>query len=289
MNLCHLVIASTSLLCIFASTASGKVEAVLGSVPLVKNVNLPGILPSTDQPEILISRDQYLISYNKEKRAPNFAMWKLEANQIGKAGRSSSFAKDTELETYLQSTNRSLHAISPSEFNASCFDRGHVVPSDDRTDSVKNNLETFKMSNMVAQTPYLNRVVWEHLEAYTRDMVIKQNKKVYIIAGPIYDQNLGGIGPNKDIQVPTREFKLVIILDPKAPISSITKDTPMIPVILRNTDINGKPPVVNGSGPCVPFETGKENMNDWVQYRSTVQEIEKASGLTIFIPLSAAH
>ncbi len=270
---------------LIGAPAFAKVETVIGPVALKKNVNLAGFLPTTNLPEIIISRDQYVISYNKEKRAPNFAVWKLEAAQIGHSGRSPSFTVDSELETYLQSSDRSKHAISPAEFDNTCFDRGHVVPSGDRSDTSANNKETFMMSNMIAQTPFLNRVAWEHLEQHTRNMVQQQNKKAYVIAGPIYDQNIGGIGPNKDIQVPTREFKLVVILDASAPVTSITKDTPMIAVILPNVGPDGKTPIVNGPGACPAFNPGKVDVNDWAKYKSSVQEIESLTGLKIFSPL----
>ncbi len=265
------------------SIASAKVETVIGSVNLKQNPNLAGFLPQTDLPEILISRKQYVISYNKEKRIPNFAVWELVTSDVGSSGRAT-FAKDSELEQYLQSTDRAQHAVIPSEYTGSCLDRGHVVPSADRSDNPEDNKETFVMSNMLPQTPHLNRVVWEHLEQYTRDMVKNQNKKVYIVAGPIFDQNVGAIGPNKDIQVPSREFKIVVILDANQSIQEINKETPMIAVILPNVDSSGQLPKLNSSG-CSAPTSGAQDKNDWAKFKSSVPEIEHLSGLKIFAPL----
>src|ERR1700688_428539 len=75
-----------------------KVEGTIGSIPVDKNPNLAITLPTTDNSEILISREQYLISYNKNNRAPNWVAWKLEVDQLGKSGRSNKFLQDTELE-----------------------------------------------------------------------------------------------------------------------------------------------------------------------------------------------
>ena len=133
------------------------------------------------------------------------------------------------------------------------------------------------MSNMIPQTPYLNRIMWEHLEQYTRDMVKNQNKKVYIIAGPIFAQKVGAIGPNKDIQVPSHEFKIVVILDTKQTIHDINKDTPMIAVVLPNMDSDGNLPNLDSSTCAATVSKGPQDKNDWAKYRSTVSEIENLS------------
>ncbi len=264
--------------------AAAKIEVVLGS-PLSKNLNLPGTIPDASSSEIVISRDQYVLSYNKERRSPNWVAWKLEASQMGSAGRTNDFQPDADLQGYLQQSHSSYLAVDPSEFSGSCYDRGHQIPSADRTDTVDNNRVTFLMSNMIPQTPYLNRVVWEHLEQYTRNMVKQENKKVYVIAGPIYDKDFGKIGPNKDIPVPSKDFKIIIALDANQTFKDITKDTPIIAVIMPNTLKDGS---VISDGPktsCPVFAAGIEVIDDWKSYLSTVGEIEAATGLQLFSKL----
>ena len=124
-----------------------------------------------------MSRDQYIISYNKTKRLLNWVSWKLETQDIGKDPRAKQFTTDTDLEKYLLKKGEKP-AVAPDEYSQSCFDRGHQTPSKDRTDTQINNEATFNMSNIVPQTPYLNRVLWEHLEQYTRDNVTKKIKKL---------------------------------------------------------------------------------------------------------------
>jgi endonuclease G len=258
-----------------------KIETILGDLPIQKNLNFLGTLPITNEPEIIISRKQYLISYNKITRGPNFALWELDENKIGKSGRTKSFSKDPDLENYFHQTDRSQHAVEPVEYDNSCLDRGHVVPSADRSDRIENNAETFLMSNMLPQTPYLNRVLWEHLEKYTRELVLNQHKKVYIIAGPIYDENYGAIGPHQDIRVPSKEFKIIFVTDAnKAGPSHITHETPAVAVIMPNVEMDGKKPEP-GSKTCAPFFIQHEDMNDWTQYKTTVDEVERLSGLQI--------
>ncbi len=269
---------------VLAETAAAKIEVVLGS-PLSKNLNLPGTIPDANSAEIIISRDQYVLSYNKERRSPNWVAWKLEAKQMGTAGRTNDFQSDEDLKKYLVQTQSSYSAVEPSEFSGSCYDRGHQIPSADRTDTSDNNRATFLMTNMIPQTPYLNRVVWEHLEQYTRTLVKQENKNVYVIAGPIYDKDFGKIGPNKDIPVPSKDFKIIIALDASQTFKDITKETPIIAVIMPNTLKDGSVISDTPNSKCPLFASGMEVIDDWKSYLSTVGEIEAVAGLHLFAKL----
>lgn len=266
---------------IFQNQVHAKVEVVLGSIPLENNSNLAMKAPEAKSDEIILSRDQYVISYNKEHRSPNWVAWKLESDQIGSSGRSNNFQQDVELENYLQQKYSGNHAVEPTEYQGSCFDRGHQIPSADRTDSQVNNEATFNMSNMIPQTPYLNRVIWEHLEQHTRDLVQQQNKKAYIIAGPIYDHNLGNIGPKHDIVIPSKDFKIIFLLDANQTVQDINKDTPVIAVIMPNILQDGTLPNYGTTRNCKAPIINTTDRNDWQKYQSTIAEIEKESGLTI--------
>ena len=261
--------------------ASAKVEIILGNTPLGTNPNIAFKIPSTEASEIIISRDQYIISYNKFQRLPNWVAWKLEADQIGNSGRSNNFIQDPDLENYLKQTQSNGHAVDPNEYKGSCFDRGHQVPSADRTDDMQNNQMTFLMSNMTPQTPYLNRVIWEHLEQYTRDLVQKQGKKVYIIAGPIYDQNFGKIGPNNDIAVPSKNFKVIVVLEANQTPQDINNQTPIISVIMPNTLQDGSNPIADKTQLCKPLNPGPLDVNDWTKYITNLAQVERLSGLKI--------
>lgn len=266
----------------FSNHVLAKIEIVLGDVPLNINPNLPLKAPSTSDDEIIISREQYIISYNKFRRSPNWVAWKLESDNIGNSGRSNNFLQDYELENYLSRFPRIPHAVGPREYQGSCFDRGHQVPSGDRTDTIENNQPTFFMSNMIPQTAYLNRGMWQSLEQYTRDLVQKQGKKAYIIAGPIYDQDFGRIGPNGDIPVPSKDFKIIIILNSNQKIDDIDANTPIISVVMPNVLQNGTKPPTRMNQACTQFLYDRPvEQNEWMKYRTSVSEVERLSGLKI--------
>lgn len=262
--------------------AFAKVEVVLGDLTLEDNPNLAIEIPQSENPEIILSREQYVLSYNQEKRVPNWVAWKLEADQIGDSGRSNNFKIDTELDNYLlQHSYRPLRAVNQAEYKGSCFDRGHQIPSADRTDTVENNRSTFFMSNMTPQTPFLNRILWAHLEQYTRDLIQKEGKKAYIIAGPIYDENFGAIGPDHDIQVPSKEFKVIFILNADEGPEDINEKTEVISVIMPNTLQDGSNPMENQDELCKPLSGASNGKNDWLRYQTTIRDVENLSGLKI--------
>lgn len=268
------------------NTAFAKIEAILGDVPLDKNPNVISDISKDNSSEVIISRDQYVISYNRARRSPNWTAWKLEANQLGITGRTNIFMQDPDLQKYLAEHFPNEHAVESTEYQGSCFDRGHQAPSADRTDNVPDNQATFLMTNMIPQTPFLNRVVWEHLEQHTRSLV-RHGKKAYVIAGPIYDQDFGMIGPQHDIPVPSKNFKIIIILDKNKTPQDIDNNTPIISVIMPNNLEDGSAPTVRSKLCSYQDPITPGDRNDWEKYKTTLAQVEKLSGISI--PILQSH
>jgi endonuclease G len=145
-----------------------------------------------------------------------------------------------------------------------------------------NNEATFLMSNMIPQTPYLNRVIWKNLEQYSRDLVQKEGKKLYIVAGPIYDQNFGAIGPQKDIPVPSKEFKIIYILESNQTLADIDLLNPAIAVLMPNVLQDGSIPDTLSPANCNTINKPSIDRMDWQKYTTTLNEIERLSGLHFF-------
>jgi endonuclease G len=104
-----------------------------------------------------------------------------------------------------------------ADYEASGFDRGHLVPSANQRETEIQNSETFLLSNMSPQAPNFNRGIWRKLEEAVRDL---QNKKqiyeTYVISGPMFyfDKPVRVIGSKDDngvsIPVPNAYFKSVL-------------------------------------------------------------------------------
>lgn len=101
------------------------------------------------------------------------------------------------------------------DYQASGYDRGHLVASGDQNDDPIYNSETFLLSNISPQSAGFNRGIWRQLELSVRALDAQDDiYEVYVITGPIFDfhQGLDFIGrESKDfIPVPNAFFKTVL-------------------------------------------------------------------------------
>ena len=75
-----------------------------------------------------------------------------------------------------------------ADYQGSGYDRGHLVPSADKTELELQNSETFLLSNMSPQKPEFNRKIWKELESAVRKLDEKDTiYETYVISGPIFD------------------------------------------------------------------------------------------------------
>lgn len=192
----------------------------------------------------LMVKPQYALSYNKSNETSNWASWQLNQSWLGIIDRQNNFRPDATLPV-------SWERVVPSVYSRSGYDKGHIVPSGDRTRTAEDNSATFLMTNIIPQTPDNNRKTWESLESYCRQLV-KSGEELYIIAG-----SLGSQGKlfKSNVTIPASTWKIVVVLDrPGAGISSITSNTRVIAVNIPNQQ---------GINP------------DWKAYRVSVDKLEE--------------
>ncbi|WP_164928983.1 DNA/RNA non-specific endonuclease [Gloeobacter violaceus] len=199
----------------------------------------------------LLLKPQYALSYNAAKGIPNWASWQLNRSWLGRTDRQNDFRPDESLPV-------SFYRVNPADYTGSGYDRGHLVPSADRTVTAADNSATFLMTNMTPQAPDLNRGPWEKLESYCRELVAA-GKELYIVAGG--SGELGKIGGGK-ISVPARHWKVIVVLDaPVTSLASVTGRTRVIAVDMPNT-------------------SGIKEVG-WREFRVNVDRIEAATGYNL--------
>ncbi|PYD79754.1 endonuclease [Komagataeibacter oboediens] len=94
------------------------------------------------------------------------------------------------------------------DYRRSGFDRGHMTPSGDEPDR-QTQAQTFYLSNIVPQTPALNRGIWAGVEMAVRDLAL-QVGELLIVTGPGYDAEIDTIGPDH-VFVPAFTWKAVYL------------------------------------------------------------------------------
>ena len=107
-----------------------------------------------------------------------------------------------------------------ADYEGSGYDRGHLVPSADKTEIALQNSETFLLSNMSPQVPGFNRGVWKRLEDAVRKLDAQSKiYETYVISGPIFDfrAKVKVIGSEDDngvsLPIPDAYFKSVLTED----------------------------------------------------------------------------
>lgn len=199
----------------------------------------------------LMVKPQYTLSYNRSKETPNWTAWHLDSSWIGNTGRVGDFAPDTTLPS-------GWYQVTPADYSEPVYDRGHMCPSGDRTNTDVNNFATFLMTNMVPQLPDNNQGPWADLENYCRTLAQSGNE-LYIISGP--QGNIGTIG--NGVVIPAVTWKVVLVLpNGSDDLSRITRSTRAFGVIMSNQAITRNAP--------------------WRNFRVTVDTVERLTGYDFF-------
>lgn len=205
----------------------------------------------------LMTKTQYVLSYNNSKGTPNWVSWHLSTAWKGTALRCDCFNIDNSLPS-------SFYHTSTSNYTNTGFDRGHQCPSEDRDGSDVDNSASFLMTNMMPQAPNLNRVTWVNLEDYCRTLMNSGNE-LYIVSG---GYGSGGTGSNGGVtynfatghvNVPARFWKVIVVLPVGSnDVNRVTTTTRVIAVDMPNVQT--------------------VNSQAWGNYRVSVDAIEAATG-----------
>lgn len=206
----------------------------------------------------LMEKSQYVLSYARDNGTSNWASWHLDTSWLGTTPRQDNFAGDSTLPA-------GWYKVVSTSYQGSGYDRGHLCPSADRTLTVADNTATFLMTNMIPQTADNNRVTWEGLEEYARDLAIDDGDELYIIAGGY--GNAGTIN-NGHIVVPTHTWKVIMVIDSGSDdVTRVTNSTRLIAVWVPNED---------------------DIDNDWKTFRVSVDYVESMTGYDFFANVTDA-
>lgn len=127
----------------------------------------------------------YAMLYDKKYKMAYWVAYPLHASYIGSSGRSDAWAFDPSISSSDQ--------VDLSSSFGNGYDRGHQIPSGDRTASRDLNATTFYYSNMTAQVSSMNQGIWNNLEQQVRTWTA-QSDTLYVVTGAAIktatDQNI---------------------------------------------------------------------------------------------------
>jgi len=209
----------------------------------------------------LIQRTVEAIDFSDNLGEPVWASWDLTAGDVGSATRSTTYYTDTNLPpNFYHVTTTDYNGVGNIDFN-----RGHLCPSEDRTDNTTDNKLVFYMTNIMPQSGPNNQGVWANFETYCRSLLT--TNELLITCGP------SGFGtntiPSGKAYIASNVWKVVVCvpLGGGTALSRVTADNRVIAISIPN--------VTNGLSSA------------WTNYLTSPQKIEQDTGFTFFIALPA--
>jgi endonuclease G, mitochondrial len=146
-----------------------------------------------------LSYSYYNLCYSMTHRQSLIAIHELNKAQIkGKQARTNDFRVDS----------RVSNPVEPNEYKRSGYDRGHLVPAADMKLNTTAMSETFYMTNMSPQDSSFNSGIWNALEGYVRNEVLKSGSAIVITAPVLLKTEIYSMTRSK-ISIPSYYYKII--------------------------------------------------------------------------------
>lgn len=128
----------------------------------------------------------YTLLYDTKYKIAYWVAYPHHENYIGGTKRTNAWQYDPIVDTRDQINLKSSYKES--------YDRGHQIPSGDRTADKPLNQTTFYYTNMTAQVgPKMNQGIWARLEDHVRDYVKSHRDTVWVVTGAGLPDNVNEI------------------------------------------------------------------------------------------------
>jgi len=191
----------------------------------------------------------YVSCYNYNTNTPLWSSYTITSSEVsGYSKRYGRFLYDKRV----PKRNR----VKTSDYTHSHFDRGHLCPNAIADGGyLKRQAQTFILTNIAPQVGIgFNRDSWRFLEAQVRQWA-KRRGKLNVITGVWFKNNSKKIGRRKKITVPTYWYKIVYD----------ARENESIAFWMENKYYGSR--------------------NAWKRYITTVDEIEKKTGIDFYSEL----
>ncbi len=199
----------------------------------------------------------YSLSYSEEDEQAEWVAYELTREEVnGKLDRKEGFDEDPTITT---------KSASPSDYQNSGYDRGHLAPAADMKFDETAMEECFYMSNVSPQVKEFNNGVWNDLEMQTRAWTHKYGT-IYVVTGPVLPKDSKnarkmyaserGKDYKTNVTVPTHFYKILFDFTKKG-------KEKMLAFVIPNQDTH------------MPFTT----------FVTSVDEVEKVTGIDFFTNL----
>ncbi|MFL5528542.1 MAG: DNA/RNA non-specific endonuclease, partial [Gemmatimonadaceae bacterium] len=249
---------------VFGTSTFTVIPASAPTTALYRNhVDFGTPTDNTPDDEIILSKPQYVASYNKSRGGPNWVSWNIDSTHFGEAPRCDCFSAD-------QSLPADAYHVVDYDYRDGKYDRGHMVQSESRTTTDQENATTFLLTNILPQGGENNQGPWSKFENYLNDLARgtpsdRTMHEIYVIAGGEYAAVPGTLKGEGKVAIPDYTWKIAVVMDRGKGLADVHSfaDLRVIAVKMPNLITPG----------VAASAVGIRN-NPWEQYQTTVRELE---------------
>jgi endonuclease G len=148
-----------------------------------------------------LCKQNYAIHYRYDTKTAEYVVEHVSPEDMsGAVHRQDDFHPDLDVPEQFRST---LH-----DYAGHPYDRGHLVPAGDSTQTKEIMSESFALTNMVPQVPANNRGIWNKLEATVRNWA-GEGRDIYVVSGTYHQpgKQIKTIG--KGVAIPDYLWKVI--------------------------------------------------------------------------------
>ncbi|MFD2554543.1 DNA/RNA non-specific endonuclease [Sphingobacterium tabacisoli] len=206
------------------------------------------------------TKRNYSMLYDTKNKLALWVAYPLSSDYLGGQDRTDDWGYDPDY-------NYSLQAVLSKGYpnnQTLLLDRGHQLPSGDRTKSYQENASTFYYTNMTPQNRPLNQGVWAELENKIRTWAGQSGvDTMYVVTGAMVttaaDQNIDYVKDNANANVAKPKYYYKAL--------AMKKGNTYYTIGFR----------INNANP---------SSKDYMTYKLKVEDLEKETGFTFFPALS---
>ncbi len=153
----------------------------------------------------------YSMMFDKKEKIAYWVAYPHHPSYIGSSGRTDDWAYDPKI----------AQSSQPTYFSGiNSFDRGHQIPSGDRTCNTATNRQTFYFTNMTPQMSRLNQDMWNQLENQVRNWM-QACDTLYVVTGAILktpgkNEPVNYVNDNNGVKVAIPNYYYKVLLRLKA-------------------------------------------------------------------------
>lgn len=149
----------------------------------------------------VLENSGYIVGYDEGRKNPAWVAYRLfKVENESAPERPEGFDTDP----------RTRSRVTSGDYTGTGYDRGHMAPNFGigLCYGAEAQEETFLMSNIVPQTPELNRGPWRELEQRVARRISQRFDEVWILTGPIYDPSPRLL--EDGVAVPSAFYKIIV-------------------------------------------------------------------------------